>query len=103
MAGRLHGGMQTIGHSAFRTNNAPALSALEKVGWLDKLPWTILCGVSLGFSSAGYGVWLVAWVGLVPLMLLIYGSRTRSEAMLTGLLFGMAYHLVALRWLLDLY
>jgi apolipoprotein N-acyltransferase len=95
--------MQTLGHLELRSGSAPALSILEKATWLDKLPLTLVCGGLLGLSSAGYGVWWLAWFGLAPLILLIYGSRTRSEAMLTGLLFGLVYHMVALRWLLDLY
>lgn len=95
--------MQTIGHSDNRAGTAPASSLLEKASWLDKLPLTIVSGVLLGFSSAGYGIWWLAWVALAPLLLLTQGSRNRGEALFTGLVFGLSYHLVSLRWFLDLY
>lgn len=95
--------MQTLGHFSERTGSTRAQSLLERAGWLEKLPLTIICGVLLGFSSAGYGIWWLAWVGPAALILLIYGARSKTEAMLTGLLFGLAYHMVALRWLFDLH
>jgi apolipoprotein N-acyltransferase len=95
--------MQTLGHSGERTGNAPALTLLERAAFAEKLPLTLICGLLLGFSSAGYGVWWLAWVGVAPLILLIFGARSRAEALLTGLLFGLTYHLVALRWLFDLH
>jgi apolipoprotein N-acyltransferase len=95
--------MQTLGYSSERTGSAPAASLLERAGWLEKLPLTLICGALLGFSSAGYGVWWLGWVGLAPLMILIFGSRSRTEATVAGLLFGLAYHLVALHWLFELH
>jgi len=95
--------MQTLGYSGERTGSAPAPSLLERAGWLEKLPLTVICGALLGLSSAGYGVWWLGWVCLAPLILLIYGARSKTDAALTGLLFGLAYHLVALRWLVDLH
>lgn len=95
--------MQTLGYSAERTGAAPAVSLLERAGWFEKIPLTLICGALLGFSSAGYGVWWLGWVGVAPLIILIYGARTRTEAAVTGLLFGIAYHLVALHWLFELH
>jgi apolipoprotein N-acyltransferase len=95
--------MQTLGHSSGRAGTALALSLLERAGWLEKLPLTLICGALLGFSSAGYGIWWLAWIGLAPLILLIYGSKSKTDAALTGLLFGLAYHMTALRWLFDLH
>jgi apolipoprotein N-acyltransferase len=95
--------MQTIGYSSERTGAAQRESLLERAGWLEKVPLTLICGGLLGLSCAGYGVWWLGWVGLAPLIILIYGSRTRTEATVNGLLFGIAYHMVALRWLFELH
>jgi apolipoprotein N-acyltransferase len=95
--------MQTIGHSTSFADGAKTPPLLEQVGLLDRLKLALICGALLGFSNAAYGVWWLAWLGLSPLLLLIFGSRSRMEAMLTGLTFGFAYHLLGLRFLLDLY
>ena len=95
--------MLTLRHLGERLGSAPSLSLLERASWLDKLPLTLVCGLLLGLSSAGYGIWWLSWVGLVPLILLVYAGRGKGEAALTGFLFGLAYHLVSLRWFLDLY
>lgn len=95
--------MQTLGYSGERTGAAPAPSLLERAGWLEKVPLTLMCGALLGFSTAAYGVWWLAWFGVAPLILLIFGSRSKTDAALTGLLFGIAYHMVGLRWLFDLH
>jgi apolipoprotein N-acyltransferase len=95
--------MQTLGYSSERTGSAPAASLLERAGWLEKLPLTLICGALLGFSCAGYGVWWLGWVGLAPLMIIIFGARSRTEATVAGLLFGLAYHLVTLHWLFELH
>ena len=95
--------MLTLKHLGERRDSAPSLSLLERASWLDKLPLTLVCGLILGLSSAGYGIWWLSWVGLAPLLLLVFGSRGKGEAALTGFLFGLAYHLVSLRWFLDLF
>lgn len=95
--------MQTLGYSGERTGAAQQASLLERAGWLEKVPLTLLCGGLLGFSCAGYGVWWLGWIGLAPLIVLIFGSRSRTEATVNGLLFGIAYHMVALHWLFELH
>lgn len=95
--------MQTIGHSTSFADSAKTPPVLQQIGLFDRLKLALICGALLGFSSAAYGVWWLAWIGLVPLLLLVFASRTRLEALLTGLVFGFAYHLLGLRFLLNLY
>lgn len=94
--------MQVLGYSQ-RTGAAPAQSLLEQFNWLEKLPIAILSGLLLGLSSAPYGIWWLAWVSVAPLLLLIYGARGKGEAALMGLAYGLAYHMLALRWMFDLH
>lgn len=78
-------------------------SLLQRVGLLEKLPATLLFGGLLALSSPGFDCWWIAWFGLVPLLVLVRGCRGKAEALWTGLCFGLAYQLLAHRWLLDLY
>ena len=95
--------MYTVGHTSERLSSAPAPTFLERLSWVDKLPLTLISGVLLGLSSSGFGIWWLAWFALAPLVILVFGSRGKVEAMLTGLLFGLAYNLASLRWLFEVY
>lgn len=71
----------------------------------EDLAWTLssmLFGAVLGLSQPHFGVWFVAWFGLVPLILLSISSRRMSQSAMRGFLFGTAYNLVALNWFLYL-
>jgi apolipoprotein N-acyltransferase len=76
---------------------------LEKFGLAEKLPVAVIFGCLLGLSSASFGLWALAWFGLVPLMVLVRGARTKFEAIFVGWAFGTGYHLVGLSWYLGLY
>ncbi|MGD9681424.1 MAG: apolipoprotein N-acyltransferase [Candidatus Obscuribacterales bacterium] len=75
---------------------------LKTVGLAYKLPVAFFSGCLLGLSSPGFELWWLAWVGLVPLLLLIRGSSSPLESGLSGLLFGFGYHGVSLSWYLGL-
>src|SRR5262245_10446104 len=60
-------------------------------------------GAVFGLSAPGYDHWYLAWFGLVPLLLLVASSRSLAVALLRGLIFGTAYNLVYLNWLLKLH
>lgn len=94
--------MQMVGHSE-RTGSRPALSLFERLSWVDKLPVALISGLLLGLSGAPYGFWWLAWICITPLLLLVFGSKTKGEAALMGLTFGFAYHMLGLRWLFDLH
>lgn len=80
---------------------APGL--LERLNWSGKLPVAFVCGCILGLTSPGFDVSWLAWIGLVPLLVLLRSCSTKKEAFLTGLTFGTGYHLVALNWYLGLF
>ncbi len=60
------------------------------------------CGLGLGLSAPGFGQWYLAWFGLVPLLLAATTSRGIPQALLRGFIFGLAYNLTYLNWLLNL-
>jgi apolipoprotein N-acyltransferase len=60
------------------------------------------CGVGLGLSAPGFGQFYIAWVGLVPLLLAATSSTGMWQAILRGFVFGIAYNLTYLNWLLNL-
>ena len=82
-------------------SNRPAF--LNSIGLFEKLPAALIFGALLGLSSPGFDIWWIAWVGLVPLFILIRSCRGLLEAGTIGLAFGFAYHLVCHRWILELY
>lgn len=71
----------------------------------EDLAWTVsslIFGAILGLSQPEFGIWILAWVGLVPLILLSISSRRMSQAAARGFLFGTSYNLMALNWFLHL-
>jgi apolipoprotein N-acyltransferase len=62
-----------------------------------------VCGGVLGLSAPGFDQWYLAWVGLVPYLLLTVSSSGIKDAFLRGLVFGTAYNLVYLNWYLHLH
>ncbi|MBX9691323.1 MAG: hypothetical protein K2Z81_02995, partial [Cyanobacteria bacterium] len=69
---------------------------LENFGWSHKLPVALLFGCFFGLASSGFDLPWVAWVGLVPLLVLVRGAQSLPLAGLIGLFFGMGYNGVAL-------
>lgn len=61
-----------------------------------------LSGAILGLSAPGFGQWWLAWIGLVPLIVLVFSSKNVFHAALRGIVFGIAYNLVVLNWFLHL-
>jgi apolipoprotein N-acyltransferase len=59
-------------------------------------------GVVLGLSCPGFEQWYLAWIGLVPLFLLIAGPQTSWKRTLTGFVYGLAYNLTYMHWYLGL-
>src|SRR6185436_18729624 len=95
--------MQLSGHIGQHSATLAGPPPLERVGFLDKSPLALAAGAVLGLSCANFGFWWLAWFGLAPLMVLALGCRTKLDAFLTGLVFGMGYHLVTLYWLVGLH
>ncbi|MBX9686731.1 MAG: apolipoprotein N-acyltransferase [Candidatus Obscuribacterales bacterium] len=76
---------------------------LAGIGLFERLPLALIFGALLGLSSPGFDIWWLAWVGFVPLFVLLRASGGLWDAGLSGLAFGFAYHLVCHRWILELY
>lgn len=96
--------MQALGEGLGRkrdANNRPAW--LASVGLAEKVPAALVFGAILGLSSPGFDVWWLAWVGLVPLFVLLRSCKGLFDAGSIGFAFGFAYHLVCHRWILELY
>jgi apolipoprotein N-acyltransferase len=84
-------------------NEGSSAGILSRLGLLEKWPIAFGFGAIFGLSTPGFDIWFLAWVGLVPLLLLIQGCRQRREAAIVGFSFGMGYYLTALRWFLGLH
>ncbi len=65
----------------------------------------LLLGAFLGLAAPGGGMWILAWVGLVPA--LIWVQRQAAEDVKSvlwgGFCFGLGYHLVYLNWFWGLH
>ncbi len=81
----------------------PLPSLLQRIGVLEKLPATLLFGALLSMSSPGFDCWWMAWIGLVPLLILVRACAGKVEAVWTGFFFGFTYQLLAHRWVLGLH
>jgi apolipoprotein N-acyltransferase len=96
--------MQTLdGGSGKRNETGNRTAFFNRVGIFEKLPFALIFGALFGLSSPGLDVWWLAWIGMVPLFLILRSCRTTLESGLIGLAFGFAYHLVCHRWILELY
>ncbi len=78
-------------------------SWLSGVGLGEKLPAALFFGALLGLSSPGFDIWWIAWIGLLPLLVLLRSCRGLFDAFMIGIAFGFAYNLVCQRWILALY
>ena len=91
------------GLSKKRDASAAGRALLSEVGLFEKLPAALVFGALLGLSSPGFDLWWIAWVGIMPLFVLLRSCRGSFDAGMMGLAFGFAYHLVCHRWILELY
>ncbi|MCC7529436.1 MAG: apolipoprotein N-acyltransferase [Candidatus Melainabacteria bacterium] len=64
---------------------------------------SVFSGAVLGLSAPGFDQWYLAWVGLVPLILLCSSSKNLKQAFLRGLLFGAGYEMFYLNWIFGLH
>jgi len=61
-----------------------------------------LSGFILSFSAPGYDLWFLAWIGLVPLFIIINTSK-QIKVVVYSFLFGFAYNLSYLHWLFSIH
>jgi apolipoprotein N-acyltransferase len=75
----------------------------EQLSLFEKIIGAAATGLVLGLSGTGFGVWWLAWCAVAPLLILIRGSKSWKEAIVVGLVFGLAYNLLTLSWLFSFY
>ena len=63
----------------------------------------LLSGFILSLSAPGYDQWFLAWIGLVPLFIIINTSKKINDIVLYPFLFGAAYNLSYLHWLFSIH
>lgn len=60
-------------------------------------------GLLFGCCAPGIGLWLLAWVGLIPALIGLRLLPLMSKVAIAGFYFGCGYHLVWFCWFLGLY
>lgn len=58
-------------------------------------------GALVGMAAPGLEQWYLPWLGMTALLALSLSARDNWQAAMRGMLFGMAYNLVYLNWLLT--
>lgn len=72
-------------------------------GPIRRLVFAFLAGIALATTLPFIGFGYYAWLGLIPLILLIKSSQDYKSAALESFLFLFAYNLVSFSWLLGLH
>ena len=62
-----------------------------------------LSGLILSLSAPGYDLWFLAWIGLVPLFIIINTSKEIKDIVIYPFLFGFSYNLSYLHWLFSMH
>jgi apolipoprotein N-acyltransferase len=60
-------------------------------------------GILMGLTVAPVGAWFLAWIALVPLWVLLVTSAKRKNQSPPSLLWGIAYHGIALSWITGIH
>ena len=61
------------------------------------------CGFLLSLSAPGYDLWLLAWIGLVPLFIVIYTSKDIKSCVFLSFLFGFSYNISYGNWFFSIH
>ena len=83
-------------------------SVVTRPGYLESQPQTIkmsiafLFGAVFGLSTPGFDYSALAFIGLIPLLILTRACTTPLQAGLTGLTFGAGYYAISLSFFLGL-
>ena len=62
-----------------------------------------LSGLILSFSAPSYDLWFIAWMGLIPLFIIINTSKKIKDVVIYPFLFGFAYNASYLHWLFSIH
>ncbi len=93
--------MPTTTSSFKKAEKVPSKSPKPQASLLP-LFLCLVAGGILGLSAPGMGLWFLAWVGLVPLLILLGTSKSWLQATLRGFVFGLGYNCVYQSWYLQL-
>lgn len=61
------------------------------------------CGAITGSSAPGINLWFFAWIGFIPLLLIIFLEKSYYKTAIYSFGFGFFYHIVALYWFAGLF
>lgn len=64
---------------------------------------SLLSGFFLSLSAPGYDLWIIAWIGLIPLFMILASSKKIKEVLLCSFLYGLGYNILYLWWLASLH
>ncbi len=95
--------MQTLARKSAVISVAPTeFASVDKRNLAVGL-YGFLAGMAFALSAPGFDQWYLAWVGMVPLILLCTSSKNKKQAFFRGVTFGAGYHVVYLNWILGLH
>lgn len=62
-----------------------------------------IAGCFTGLSAPGFDLWIFAWIGFIPLFVIISTEKSSKKAFIYSFGFGFFYHLIYLSWFAGLY
>lgn len=62
-----------------------------------------IAGCLTGLSAPGFDIWIFAWIGFIPLFVVISLEKSSRKAFIYSFGFGFFYHLIYLSWFVGLY
>ena len=63
----------------------------------------VVCGLLLGLSAPGYGLWILAWVALIPALRVIQQANSRLNRFRLGCWLGAGFGALYYLWFFDLH
>jgi apolipoprotein N-acyltransferase len=75
----------------------------ERLTFLPPSLIALASGILMGLTVAPVGAWFLAWIALVPLWVLLVTSAKRKNQSPPSLLWGIAYHGIALSWITGIH
>jgi len=78
---------------------APAPPARPGRPWLHKVGLILLCVVPLSLAFAPFGQFYLAWVGMVPWLLLVRSTKSQAAAFLWAWVAGLIFFTANMWWL----
>ena len=64
---------------------------------------SFISGLVFALSMPGYNLGILAWVGLIPLLLIINNNKSIRKSLVCSFVFGLGFNLLNLKWFLGLH